>query len=100
MSKDTEANIKDLDARLESATVELESEKDRIYRVYVPGAIRTENRVKADSEEEAIKKVRNVLIQKIEDRAGREAPGTKEKDLEVQNAKQGSKSSDVGGSNG
>lgn len=99
-TSETQSRIKDLDTRLQSAVVELESEKDGIYRVFVPGAIREETRVKAESRKEAVEKVRSVLVQKIDHRAEKKVTGGNDGTLEVKNAKQGNKSQDVGGSNG
>lgn len=99
-TSETQSRIKDLDTRLQSAVVELESKEDSIYRVFVPGAIREETRVKAESRKEAVEKVRTILVQKIDDRAKKKVTGGSDGTLEVQNVKKGNKSQNVGGSNG
>lgn len=100
MSVEVEARIKDLDARLDNAVVELVDENESIYRVFVPGAIRENNTVKASSKNEAIAKVKEVLTLKIKDRAakldGREA-GPSDGTLEVQNSKHKNGATNAGG---
>lgn len=62
----TEAKIDELEGQLDNATVTLDDNEPRLYSVLVPGAIREQNYVKADDENEALEKVKAVLLQKIE----------------------------------
>lgn len=55
--------IKKLDEQLKSAMVKETDEG--VYTVYVPGAVRQHNVVKASSEKEALQKVRKVLVVKV-----------------------------------
>ena len=97
MTKEMQARIKDLDTRLDSAVVELVSEADKIYNVFVPGAHRENNRVKAESESEAVQKVKEVIISKMQARedknvsAGAKSEGT----LEVQKPQHDNSSDEV-----
>lgn len=55
-----------LDSQLAKAEITKDENEARLFQVFVPGAIREHNSVKADSREEALEKVRTVLISKIE----------------------------------
>jgi len=73
MNKILNARIEVLDTQLSHAVVEqvgddtndVGSYDEGTYKVFVPGAVREWNIVSAESEEEAIEKVRNVLCVKL-----------------------------------
>jgi len=79
-----------LDARLKIAVVDLVDEENNLYEVFVPGAVREVTRVTADSEEEAVAKVRSLLLAKAEHFSQKKQPtGVAEPDLQVDNGTTG-----------
>lgn len=95
MSSETDKEARRLDARLKSAVVDQVG--DGIYEVFVPGAVREVTTVKAESEEEAVKKTRAALVTKMEHIAAKKVERTGESDgeLEVQGGQHGSKADNV-----
>lgn len=90
--------IKTLDTRLKAAEVTLVDEEAKLYEVFVPGAVRERTRVKADSEEEAVAKVRENLVTKINHLASKPAPtGGSDGELEVHDSKHKNDAQNVGG---
>lgn len=61
-----QSRLDDLPSQLANATINEDPQEPRLYHVTVPGALREQNSVKADSREEALEKVRTVLVSKIE----------------------------------
>lgn len=97
---DNNDQIKTLDKRLKAADVELIDENEKLYEVFVPGAIRERTRVKADSEEEAIAKTRAALVTKLQHNAMKpEVTGESDGTLEVQNGTHANSAQDVGAEN-
>lgn len=80
---DKEIQLKRLDARMETAVVDLVDEDNSLYEVFVPGAVREVTQVKADSEEEAKQKVRDLLATKQEHYASKTAPAEDASDTEL-----------------
>lgn len=59
-----EQKLHNVDTQLKGAMVKCTDEKEGLYSVFVPGAVRQHTVVKATSEEEAIAKVRTLLLSK------------------------------------
>lgn len=90
--------IKTLDKRLKAADVELIDADEKLYEVFVPGALRERTRVKADSEEEAIEKTRGVLVAKLQHYAVKpEGTGESDGELQVDSVRQGNAAQNAGG---
>jgi hypothetical protein len=74
-----ETRLAELDDQLAKAEITEDGLEPNAYRVYVPGAIRQENFVKAKNQDEALAKTKAVLISKIE-----QAPETSTGEVEIQ----------------
>lgn len=92
MGKINEARKKLLKTQLENAVVE--NPNDDVYTVFVPGAVREFNTVKAGSESEAIEKTQAVLESKI-DQLPETEPVTENTEISPDNLKVKIKEGDV-----
>lgn len=90
-----------LDQRLKAAKVTY-NEETETYQIFVPGALRENNTVKAENEAEALKKVRSVLLNKIEHNIDKEkSKDATNTELDIESVKQDSSAKlDEGGKNG
>ena len=88
MSKIKEARLNQLDRQLKDAVIESDGD---VYQVFVPGAVREHNTVKAKNQTEAKEKVKAVLTQKIQ---GMREKNDKSVELKADNVKSESKVSE------
>lgn len=97
MSNETDKETRRLDARMQSAVVDLVDEDSKTYEVFVPGAVREVTTVVADSEDEAKEKTRTLLLSKMQHIASKKVERTGESDgeLEVQNGAHGAEADSV-----
>lgn len=98
MNKILKARLDQLDNSLSNAVVEVVDKDEGIFSVFVPGAPREQNTVKAEGEQEAIDKVRSVLTSKIKDHATKPTPTGENQELDVQGVKQETTAGVAGGS--
>lgn len=91
--------VKTLETRLKVADVTSLGENQ--YDVFVPGAVRERTRVTADSEEEAVEKVRTLLLSKMEHIANKtvERTGNSDGELNLEHADHVNKTENVEGVN-